>query len=75
MLSSCFRTRVSTTSEPPPTPMTDPAPVPAEPIIVDITKNDATDKVADWMLSHTTDPVERNNIEVLRAINNFIFKQ
>ena len=55
--------------------MTAPAPVPAEPIIVDITKNDATDKVADWMLSKTDDPVERNNIEVLRAINNFIFKQ
>lgn len=55
--------------------MPDPAPVPAEPIIVDITKNDATDKVADWMLSKTDDQVERNNIEVLRAINNFIFKQ
>lgn len=54
--------------------MNEPEPVSAEPIIVDITKNDAIDKVADWMLSKTDDPVERNNIEVQRTILNFLNK-
>lgn len=54
--------------------MSDTQPVPEKPIIVDLTNVDANDRIAEWMKSKTDDPVERNNIEVLRIINNFIFK-
>lgn len=54
--------------------MPDTDPVPEKPIFVDITNNDSIDRISEWMKSQTEDPIERNNIEVLRVINNFIFK-